>query len=123
MPCDGVVVLQFSLEKQNEAVREVLEALGPYVVQRQTDKGIVKLAVALPLPQGGTMPVKIAVAPGGRITAITQTGTFEVGKEVLQRWLAQLKASGVKTTGVKFESHRHDHHAPQLAYSTAQRQR
>jgi len=122
MPCDGIAVLTATLEQAQQA--DLIEqALGAAVKARLLDRsGTLLLQVALPLPPGGTMPVKIAVKRSGRITAITTSGTFEVGRDVLLAWLTQLRAGGIKTAGVRVETHRHDHHAPQLAY-TAQQQR
>lgn len=121
MPCDGVAVMQFQLDRQAEAKKDVLEVLRPYIVDTKTINGVIKMAVALPMPNGQRMPVRIAIEASGRITAITTTGTFEVGKGTLEQWVKSLQAKGVSISGLSFEQHRHDHHAPQLAYTQAQR--
>ena len=125
MPCDGVSVLTAMLRDRDETVAELLKLIGPAVVQQpKTDKNrVIRMALALPMHNGQLLPVKLAIEPGGRITAITQSGTFEIGKDTLEKWLASLKAQGVNFEGIKFETHHHNHNAPKLAYTTAQQQR
>ena len=79
----------------------------------------IKLSVVI-----GGLPVNVAIERDGKVTAITQSGTFEQGKQVLEALVVEaLKARGVNLNDIKFEQHRHDHHAPRLAYSTATAQR
>ena len=76
------------------------------------------MRVQVPLPGGRVFPIRMAIAPGGRVTAITQTGTFEQGKAVLLHIIEKtLKTKGIQLENVRFESHVHQGVAPQLAYN------
>ena len=57
------------------------------------------------------MKAKITITPDGKISVITQEGTFEAGKEEIKRFLADLGMEGVEFELVSdkdFEQHRHD---------------
>ena len=118
MPCDGITVLNALTEQQEDVLTELRKiAVG----REQQANGIVKMTIAMPTPNG-ILPVKVAVERNGKITMITQQGTFEVGVQALKSWIALLGARGISLSGVKFETHRHDQQAPQLAYTTAVQQ-
>jgi len=119
MPCNGVAVMQALARK--EALADVLELIKEFniVAQEVTAAGIVKISVII-----GGLPVNVAIERDGKITAITQSGTFEEGKKVLEAMIVEaLRLRGVNISDLKFEQHRHDHQAPRLAYSTATAQR
>lgn len=117
MPCDGVVVLNAQLRE--EAAEQLAAALAPYIKQQSRQGDTVLIQALLPIPNSttGTMPCKISIRPGGKITVVTTQGTFTMGLETLKAWLAKLRAAGIDVQNIKIESHRHDLNAPQLAYT------
>ena len=125
MPCNGVTVLKAQLQKRDRQAQELIDLLNeariPLVMEGTDVEGVVRLVVHLPLHPGAFLPVRVAIEPGGKVTAITQTGTFEQGKQVLTRFVQHtLQAQGVQLQGVQFEAHTHAQEAPQLAYSQQQ---
>ena len=115
-PCDGITVLQAQIDAEN-LIDEIVWALGRQNIRLQSkDKdGGTRIAAVI----NGTQ-CQIAISPQGQLTVVTRNGTFETGKDALLGWISGLRSQGVRVDGVKFESHRHDHKAPRLAYSTAQ---
>ena len=83
MPCDGVAVLKAELKKRDEEVQQILDILNevqiPVVMESVMGDAVIRFSVSIPLPQGGFFPVRVAVTPGGQVTAITRTGTFCFG--------------------------------------------
>lgn len=125
MPCDGVAVLKAELKKRDEEVQQILDILNevqiPVVMESVMGDAVIRFSVSIPLPQGGFFPVRVAVTPGGQVTAITRTGTFEQGRQMLLQLVEKtLKARGVRLEGVKFEAHVHQGVSPQLAYNQKQ---
>ena len=133
MPCNGVTVLTYERKERNDAFRELMALMDGYPieiagigrtkcdkgwrVEDVTTAGALRFVVMLPTPKG-YMPVKVAVSDGGAVTLITQGGTYEQGTEILQKMIIKaLRLRGVKPENVKWETHRHDHQAPRLAYS------
>jgi len=66
---------------------------------------------------GTMMPVKIAIKKNGLMEAITQFGTFEMGKDALDTLVAEMQAQGVTIDNINYETHTHDGVGPMLAYS------
>ena len=120
MPCNGIAVMNAITDQQEEILDEIRKLM---VGKEQRTRGVIKLNIVVPMAGGGVMPVKVAIEKNGKITAITQKGTFEVGVDVLKKWIASLNAKGVKLDVNSFEPHHHDHHAPQLAYTAKAVQR
>ena len=120
MPCNGIAVMNAITDQQEEILDEIRKLM---VGEEQRTRGVIKLNIVVPMAGGGVMPVKVAIEQNGKITAITQKGTFEVGVDVLKKWIASLNAKGVKLDVNSFETHHHDHHAPQLAYTAKAVQR
>ena len=117
-PCDGIAVMIAQLVADQEfAATEIVELLRSYGLQaepRKDAQGIIRMRVNL-----AGLPVKVAIEPGGKVTAVTQGGTFAQGKKALEKLVVQaLKARGVKMGNVKFETHVHAQgRAPRLAYN------
>ena len=125
MPCNGVAVMTAQLRERDKEVERLINLLNevciPLSLEGNDAQGITRLTVNIPLPQGGYLPVRVAIEPGGKVTAITQTGTYEQGKEILTQLVATtLKAQGIRLEGVRFEAHTHEGEAPQLAYNQQQ---
>jgi len=113
MPCQGIAVLT----ALTEDVKEALRAVDIFAISSERIGNIVHIEAQVPLADGGAMPVKVAIEQDGRIAAITQTGTYELGVKTLQQLVVTMQALGVSIDDVNFESHMHDHQAPQMAYS------
>ena len=126
MPCNGIAVLNFRLQQQAEqATNELTALVRPFLKgePKKDQRGITRMDILMPMPDGSLMPAKVAIDQLGRVTLITQAGTFEQGKELLLKWLKSLRSQQVSFSGEKFETHRHDNIAPLLAYNQAQAQR
>ncbi|MEM3486029.1 MAG: hypothetical protein QXI12_10465 [Candidatus Methanomethyliaceae archaeon] len=57
------------------------------------------------------MKATITITADGKISIITQEGTFEGGKDQIKRFLASLSLEGIEIAPVEekdFEQHRHD---------------
>jgi hypothetical protein len=134
MPCNGISVMSYERRERNEAAREIINLLETYPMQAVSgftrtqcgkgwkvdlaDNGIIKLAIIVPTPQGD-MPINISIEDGGIVTCVTQSGTFEGGKFVLEKLIAQaLMLKGVDLSSLKFETHNHkpNKNAPRLHY-------
>lgn len=125
MPCDGVAVMTAQLKERDQEVERLMDLLNetriPISIEGDDARGVTRFTVSIPLPQGGYLPVRVAVEPGGKVTAITQTGTFEQGKEILTQLIATaLQAKNIQLDNVRFEAHTHEGNAPQLAYNQQQ---
>jgi hypothetical protein len=114
MPCDGITVLMATVEEVEEAIKTIGVFSAPWYAEAN---GTVKMDIVIPLPGGGVMPAKVAIEENGKITAITQSGTYEIGVEALKQMILALQTSGVSIDDINFESHSHEMHAPQMAYS------
>lgn len=56
------------------------------------------------------MRAKIIITAEGKISIITQEGSFEEGSVGIERLLSKLGAQGLEIDGAKeYEQHRHDH--------------
>jgi hypothetical protein len=55
------------------------------------------------------MQIKIVILPDGQLSAFVESGTYEEGKQNLERLLGTLGAQGIKFAEVgAVEQHRHD---------------
>ena len=132
MPCTGTTVMSYARRERNEAAREIIQLLEKYPMQSISgftrtkcgkgwkvdlgENGVIKFSIVVPTP-GGPLPINISIEDGGLVTCITQGGTFEGGKFVLEKLIAQALAVNGKLSDLKFESHRHDQrNAPRLHY-------
>ena len=121
MACHGVAVLQFELDltAQKDAVADLEKTLQPLIRQRTQQGTKIILVLAL-----GRLSARAAIDVTGKVTAITDNGTFIEGKAALQQFVvAAARAQGITISGERFETHRHDKAAPQQAYSTPLSQR
>jgi effector-binding domain-containing protein len=119
MPCDGVTVMQAQTEYDVHLI------LDRYIVRgsRQlSEDGMIRMEALIPMSDGNMMPVKIAIRSSGKMEAITQYGTFEMGKDALMRLINEIKAQGVTVDNLNWETHTHDGVGPMLAYSQPEAQ-
>ena len=115
MPCDGITVMRAQL--QQEQLAEVVQILQGLNVK--INKGNLGFSTIFASVVIGKVPVRIAIETDGTVTCITDSGTFEQGKEVLQQFLvAALRAQGVRVSNVQLETHSHNKNAPRLAYAS-----
>lgn len=119
MPCDGVAVAMFERDTRNNALDEIKTLIAG---MKTTGLDNINLALAgdiafmVGIPTaGGILPVKIGISRAGKVTMITQGGTFDGGKKALEDVI--LKALKERAVGLRFETHRHAGVAPRLSYN------
>ena len=121
MPCNGIAVLSTTLEQDASIAqaREAFDQIPKTVVKRAiTQRDGTRLIEIVFDPRVVNMSVKVAVKPDGSVVAITGSGTFEGGVEVLEKMVAAIAQKGGKVGAKKFETHNHAPNAPQLSYGT-----
>ena len=127
MACSGITVIsglyvQASLANYqmvaDAQTAQIIELLRPHTIKLvESSYGTVAIVAALPTPTGQKLPVRIALErKNGKLTAITDGGTYEDGVKTLTAWVASMASRGISISGVKFESHRHGNQ-PKLAYT------
>lgn len=124
MPCDGIAVMRATLEQERlqADIEKILDMLAPFIVSKNTVKGVLALTVIMPQKDGSKMPMKMSIKKNGKLVAITKKGEYEVGKEILAAWLAQVGAKGIKVSAPEFEKHSHGPQTPQQKYNQGIRQ-
>ena len=124
MPCDGIAVMRATLEQERlqADIEKILDMLAPFIVSKNTVKGVLALTVIMPQTDGSKMPMKMSIKKNGKLVAITKKGKYEVGKEILGAWLAQVGAKGIKVSAPAFEQHSHGPQTPQQKYNQGIRQ-
>tara|TARA_R110000824_G_C14940081_1_gene649691 strand:+ start:353 stop:676 length:324 start_codon:yes stop_codon:yes gene_type:complete len=96
---------------------EAVDYLRDYIVgEPDYENNVVKIALMIPLPNGDTIPARMALNRDGKIEAITTEGSYEAGVDALTQIIEVIKVEGVEIDEISFESHSHENQAPMQAY-------